>query len=233
MKKYQSVLIPIVIVLLVIFAVFALSKTQEGKYYKTINEKEYKEITKKDAVVYVGNNEDIVSTLEKIGKDNGIKIYAFEKDDPDVVEIWKEGKKASSFDISKLLVSGDAKEKKKVTMDEYVAKTKAEGYNFMYVGRTGCGYCEKYDASIKDLLAKYDIGVYYLDIADLNEEEYEKLNATDTYFASEQWGTPTTMLYKDGVRINMLSGYVDSTSLIEFVTSSFLTQYFVEEGIIK
>ena len=233
MKKYQSILVPVVIVLLVIFAVFVLSKTQEGKYYKTIDEKEYKEITKKDAVVYVGDNDDIVSTLKKIGKDNDIKIYVLEKNDSDVVEVWKKGKKTSSYDISKLLVTGEAKEKKKVTMDEYVAKTKAEGYNFMYVGRTGCGYCEKYDESIKDLLSKYDIEVYYLDIANLNDGEYEKLTATDTYFATEQWGTPTTMLYKDGVRINMLSGYVDSASLVEFVTSSFLTQYFVEEGIIK
>ena len=75
MKKYKSILGPVVVVLLVVLAVFGLSNVKDGKYYKTIDKKEYKELAKKDAVVYVGNNDDAVSSLEKISKDNFSTLF--------------------------------------------------------------------------------------------------------------------------------------------------------------
>ena len=87
MKKYKKILIIIGIVLLVLLASFGLSSVKTKDYFKEISKKEYKEVIKDDALVYVGDDDNIISALEKVAKENDIKIYNLEKEGSNAIEI--------------------------------------------------------------------------------------------------------------------------------------------------
>ena len=114
--------------------------------------------------------------------------------------------------IEKKLIKGNYIE---VTLNEYKELVKAEGYNIMFVGRETCSWCDKFKESIKTAMNDNNFYVYYIDTDKLQESDYNELYATDEYFTKEEWGTPLSFIYKDGKRIDVINGYVESSELID------------------
>lgn len=231
MEKHKNAIITVAVIVFVVILTFVLSILGASKYYKTIDESEYKSIIKKDAIIYIGDNEKIEEALEEVTDSKEIKVYAISKvkeHDSNVIEIWKNGKLVSSSNFSEMEKPTTEKTKKNVTMDEYLKQITKEGYNFMVIGRTGCGYCEMYEESLNDLLKTYSIDVYYLNIYDITDEDYNKLVNSDSFFSTNEWGTPTSMIYKDGELVKIINGYRESSKLLSELATLFVEQKIVE-----
>ena len=104
------------------------------------------------------------------------------------------------------------------------------GDNFIIIiERTGCGYCEMYMPIVEDVAKEYAIPIYYMDIADLSNEESVKLNESNTYLKRSKWGTPTTLLMSGEVVADTISQYVEKDKFVEFIKKNIILDKEKEE----
>lgn len=109
-----------------------------------------------------------------------------------------------------------------VSYDEYEAKIE-NGENFIIViERTGCSYCEMYMPVLEDATSELQIPVYYIDTADLTEEEYNALGESNTYLKREKWGTPTTLLMSGNMVADSIGGYVEKDEFVDFIEKNII-----------
>lgn len=119
----------------------------------------------------------------------------------------------------------DEEEKVSIEIDDYISidyekyneLLKSEDYFFITIGRTGCGYCEKYKPVLAEVAEDLNIPLHYIDIADLDNEEIEKFSTSNSYLDSNEWGTPTTLILNKEEVIASQQGYVDAKKLKEFI----------------
>ena len=91
------------------------------------------------------------------------------------------------------------------------------------IGSSGCPHCQEYKPVIKKLASKYKFNLYFFEIDNLSEEDYETLfNTYELTDFTDQ--IPFTFIVKDDKYINGNTGYANQDKTIE---------YLKEEGIIK
>ena len=74
-----------------------------------------------------------------------------------------------------------------------------------------------YEPIVEEVAKEYNVPVNYLNLANLSGEEQTKLNKSNSYLRTKQWGTPTTLfMYKDKV-IDSIGQYVDKDELVSFI----------------
>lgn len=230
MNKTLKIVLGIVTVVAVI-CVAAFVTTKDP--IESISLDEYKTLSKGTGFVYYGSNEKMdelkafvdtygieVSFLDsKENKNNDLKegtLYRYEKGK----ETYKyTGALSGSKFVDSLVKAGiAAKSYVTVTLDEYKKLIKADGYHMMFIGRETCGYCTEFKKSIEEALKKHSFMIYYIDTDTFkSQDEYNELVATDKYMSENEWGTPLSLLYKDGKRIDVLNGYVSADELIHFL----------------
>lgn len=228
MNKY----VKIVIVSIIVLAVFLLAFFATGKkQIEYITSKEYSEILEDGGFVYYGPSDD-EEILTEIAKESDIKINILDSDEnktnklkkgtfykyEDGKAVYKYSDDLSSYKFKESLAKeGIYKSYVTVKLDEYKKIIKEDGYNFMFIGSEQCSYCTQFKESIKESLTDNSYVVYYLDISTLTEDEYNELTETDKYMQENQWGTPLSLLYKDGKRKAELNGYVSTSELNKFL----------------
>ena len=104
-----------------------------------------------------------------------------------------------------------------IDYEEYNELLDGEDYFFIAIGRTGCGYCEKYKPVLEEVADDLELPLHYIDIADLEEDEIEEFSTSNEYLSSNEWGTPTTLLLNKDEVIASQQGYVDVKELKEFI----------------
>lgn len=229
MNKYLK----IAIVAVIIIGVFVFSLLVSGKQPVTvISYDDYNKISSDEGFVYYGSKEDI-GTLREIAKSADIEIGLLDSEESKTEKldegklyqyedgklVFKSSAKIDSYKLTEELMHEDIIDKTylTITLDDYMKIIKSKGYNFMFIGSEQCGYCQEFKKSITESLEGNDYNVYYLDISTLNEDEIKELTATDNYFSENEWGTPLNLLYKNGKRVDVLNGYVDSNELVQFL----------------
>ena len=221
-KGIKTALLVLVVIAVVLLAAFAPTK----KAYKSISYEEYNSLDK-PSVVYIGDNNDVLKLMKDmdINKKYSVLYLDYAKLDKKeqekvkngVIEVWNDKKLVSSYNFDKFLLKKDEKASslKTVDIDEYLKLKDAKGFNFMFIGRETCGYCVKFKEAIKELYKEYKADINYIDNDSLNEEGFNKLVSTEEYLQSEQWGTPTSFVYYNGTKLDMISGYIDENALKE------------------
>lgn len=228
MNKY----IKIIIAILIVVAVFVFSFLVTGKKSADIiSYEDYTKIVEKGGYVYYGKKEN-QETLKQIADDSDIEIGILDSDSTKTEKLkegtfykYEDGKvkykytgDVQSYKFKKYLAeNGIYNSYITVSIDDYEKIIKEDGYNFMFIGSEQCGYCTKFKESIKESLKDYNYAIYYIDIASLSENEYNRLAKTDKYMSENEWGTPLNLLYKDGKRVKELSGYVPTEELNKFL----------------
>lgn len=104
-----------------------------------------------------------------------------------------------------------------IDYEEYNELLEGEDYFFIAIGRTGCGYCEKYKPVLKEVADDLELPLHYIDIADLEEDEIEDFSTSNEFLKSNEWGTPTTLILNKDEVIASQQGYVESKKLKEFI----------------
>lgn len=107
-----------------------------------------------------------------------------------------------------------------INYSEYEEKISSGDTFMVVILRDGCSYCQKYEPILKKVSRKYEYPVYFIDIADLSEEEFNMLSEGNAYLNSNDWGTPTTLLMNGNEVIDSISGYVEEDEVVKFITKN-------------
>lgn len=110
----------------------------------------------------------------------------------------------------------------KIDYNSYESKIQNEENFIVIIERTGCGYCESYMPIVETVANDLSIPVYYIDIADLTEEEYYALEDSNTYLKRENWGTPTTLLMSGKTVVDSIGQYVEEYEFREFINEDII-----------
>lgn len=225
--------IAVLVVALVIVLAFVLSP-KEG--ITSITYKDYDKLIKEEnSAIYYGKNSD-KNEVKEFSETYGVEVSILNPEKLSKSEVkslslkeeylyfYSKGKEVYNVNfasknyktiselMSKDLIKGNYIE---VNLDEYKEIIKSDGYNLVFIGRETCSWCQNFKESIRTALEDNNFAIYYIDTDKFSENQYSELYETDSYLKEEEWGTPLTLIYKDGKRIDVINGYVESDALVE------------------
>lgn len=110
-----------------------------------------------------------------------------------------------------------------ITYSEYEEKMNTEAPFLVVIVRDGCGYCEMYEPILKEVADEYKLPIYYINMTNLNNDEYTALGTSNSYLKKNQgkWGTPTTLFMYGSTVVDSIPGYVDKDKFVDFVKENF------------
>lgn len=101
---------------------------------------------------------------------------------------------------------------------------KSDKASILVVGQTSCTYCIKAKPILNEVADSNNITINYLNITKLSEEESIKFNDSLDYLKDNKWGTPLTLIIKDGKVVDSANGLLDKDGY---------TELFKKNGFIK
>lgn len=207
MKKYISLIIVVSLLIVIIGGTYFLSKTAETRNFKEISYEDYQNLSnkKEESLVYFGLKEDTetLSLLKEIGKENKVSIkYVFidelsneekaslstsEKELTLVSKTLKDNSYTGEFSKSQILSylrenELVAKEYISIGADEYLKLIKGKNV-VVFIGASTCGYCTKFKPEVNNLINKYNVSVYYLELDKFSESDLKKIYDSASFFA--------------------------------------------------
>lgn len=99
-----------------------------------------------------------------------------------------------------------------ITYDEVMAKIDNEESFIIFLYQTGCSHCESFEPKLNNVITKYNLEIFSINLKDLTDEQYSKLE--NKTFVS---GTPTTVYFEKGKKKDKLTGDKDESKLIKFL----------------
>ena len=95
--------------------------------------------------------------------------------------------------------------------------------SIVYVARPTCYYCQQQEPIVKELVSKYDLVFHYLNTDKLSSKEMDILYKSDTSLFGKdgsEFGTPTTLVVKNGKVVDSLVGLTQKDAFIEFLKTN-------------
>lgn len=117
--------------------------------------------------------------------------------------------------VSILLISGcnsKLNDYVHISYEDFNAKKEVRDSFPLVIGSSTCSACAMYKVTMKKFIEEYQIEVFYIDVSELSEEDYNKLKSEINFS-----GTPTTVFYEDGKLTsyyNRLGGAEDITGVV-------------------
>lgn len=137
-------------------------------------------------------------------------------------------KKIITIGLMCLVMVGCSKNKLLIEINYEDFKEKIENKEsfILYIGSTNCSYCARYNKTLKRVMDKYQVTVYYINVGDekMTQEENKQLDNETGYSGA----TPTTVFVKKGEvqgQYNRIRGYVESDKIIK----AFIKNGYIEE----
>lgn len=140
-----------------------------------------------------------------------------------VIALFATMKKEPKLDIELPIALEGTAGFTEITYSEYVEKMNTEAPFLVVIVRDGCGYCEMYEPILKEVAEEYSLPIYYINMTNLNNDEYTALGTSNSYLKKNQgkWGTPTTLFMYGNTVVDSIPGYVDKDKFVEFVKENF------------
>lgn len=244
MKKYKDLLITVAIILVVGLGTYFLSASTESKEFRKINYSDYSELVDsgKNIILYVGEEKDTTSyeAAKTFAKEKKLQFKYIYADD-----LSEKQKEELNYETSMIIYNEDeennvydgdfstaslgeffeeleliAKTYATISVDEYLDLV-ASGEQFVvFLASESCGYCTKFKPVVNEVIANNNIVIYHLDLTNLTNDDYSKLTASNSFFTEQEWGTPTTLIFKDKNIVDVLSGYVELATLENFLRTN-------------
>ena len=111
--------------------------------------------------------------------------------------------------------------------DELQSYLNSDESIFLVLGKTGCVHCENYKPILNSVSSKYGIKILYIDLANLSEDENNRIMNSDITIPakcsqsntetslSNGFGTPLSLFIKNKESYDCIRGYVDEDSLVD------------------
>ena len=107
-----------------------------------------------------------------------------------------------------------------INYDEFMSKIDNKDTFTLLMWQTGCAHCEDFEPKLNNVIKKYNINMYSINMANLDDTQYAKMK-NKTFIS----GTPTMVYIKDGV--------TQSKKLVGDKTESDIIEFFKDFNIIK
>ena len=107
-----------------------------------------------------------------------------------------------------------------IDVKEYNKLVKSKEASVIVVGQSTCSYCVKAKVILNEVASKNDIEINYLNLSYMTEDDYADFTSSFEYFQSDSWGTPVTMIVKNGKIVDKLEQLVTEEEYIEFFTKN-------------
>ncbi len=114
------------------------------------------------------------------------------------------------------LSAGQTKQK---YMDEYTSAIKAKGRHVIYIGRSGCSYCQQFSPILNEITKEYNVKYTYVNTDNISDEGLEKILKM-LNINSDNFGTPYMVVVKDGKPVAEQSGFVERDVLFSFLQNN-------------
>lgn len=185
--------------------------------------------------LYVNTNKLTSSTLKKLLSDIGVDESEFGTPLTIVVKGGKVVDSLNGFngeeDLLKFLkknsfVSEDAKLFLKYidySGYEKIIKSK-DTTNILVIGQTSCSYCLRAKPILNKIIIDKKIKINYIDVNKLEGDDKTNFNNSLDYLKNNEWGTPLTLIIKNGEVVDSANGLLDYDGYVKL---------FQDNGLIK
>ncbi len=126
--------------------------------------------------------------------------------------------------------SGSAADFNEIELDDYLDYKEETELSIVYVGRPTCSYCGLLEPILKDVAGQYNLEINYLNTDEFSETEQSKFMASDSYF-NEGYGTPLVLLLQNGEIVDMIEGYVEETTIVDFFVTNGVIEEVIEDDL--
>jgi len=117
----------------------------------------------------------------------------------------------------------EQKDLEEINVDRYIELKEESNPSVIYIARPTCHFCEIQGPIIKNVAYEHDLTIHYLNTDEMSDEESTSFINSDDAF-KEGFGTPCTIVVKDGKITGQMEGLVDRETMVNF---------FKEQGIIS
>jgi len=233
-KKNSKTLLILLGVAVAITGIFFLSNLGKDKYFKEMTYEQYTTLSSNN-FVYFGSTKDYATldALKSFAEEHELKFkYVYTDNLTDEQKEELIGKEDNAFyygeegivggiteaTVQQFLIDQDVLPQTylDITMDDYVKLMKEDTF-VVVIGRTGCGFCDKYKPVMNEIIDEYDTMMYYVDIAYFGEDDYTTLTNSASYLSENEWGTPLTLVFKKGKFVEAFSGYAEKPTIVNFL----------------
>ncbi len=111
-----------------------------------------------------------------------------------------------------------------VTVDEMFSKVATSGYQVVYIGRSGCGYCRLFLDALKKAQTNFNYKTLYIDLDKVTTEGSTKMKAISDKVSQSFGSTPMVIVYKDGQYKDMWLGYDEYSSFETYLLGLGMTK---------
>ncbi len=110
-----------------------------------------------------------------------------------------------------------------IGINEFTTLLNGDTAEIIYIARPGCYYCQQQEPIVKKLISKYELVFHYLNTDELTEADMNKIFAVDVELFGKdgsEFGTPTTLVVKNGKIVDSLVGLTQQTEFESFLTKN-------------
>jgi len=109
-----------------------------------------------------------------------------------------------------------------ITIEDYREILADDEVSVIYLASPSCGYCAKQEPIMKELVAKYDVEVNYLNTSTVTNEDVEEVyklygSVQESNYEVDGVRTPTILIVQSGKLLDMNLGNIELEALVELL----------------
>jgi len=105
-----------------------------------------------------------------------------------------------------------------IDLKEYKTILAEKENNVIVIGQSTCPYCVKAKLILNEVVDETDAEINYLNISYFeSEEDFKEFEGTLEILQTDTWGTPITMIVKEGKLVDYIEGVTTKEEYIEFL----------------
>lgn len=105
-----------------------------------------------------------------------------------------------------------------IDLKEYKTLLAEKENKVIVIGQSTCPYCVKAKLILNEVVDETDAEINYLNISNFtSEEDFTEFEKTLELLQSDKWGTPITMIVKEGKLVDYIEGVTTKEEYIKFL----------------
>ena len=106
---------------------------------------------------------------------------------------------------------------KMINVDKYLELYKGKDISIVYIGRSGCQYCQTAEPIIQNIMYEKKFDMYYLSTDGFDDEDRVNMLNSDNYFKEKKGiSTPCISIVKDSSIVDKIEGLADKDTYLKF-----------------
>ncbi len=113
----------------------------------------------------------------------------------------------------------EKKELSEIDVEKYLELKDEKEASAIYIARPTCQYCQIQEPIIRNVAYEYNLTIHYLNTDEMSSEDSREFVKSDDAF-KEGFGTPCTIVVKDGKIVGKVEGLMDRQTMVDFFKSN-------------